>query len=145
MKHLIIYIWLSLVFISCENSKTNTTEKTEASIKGVWELTTKYFYENDIITDSVIVTSKNRHVKVFTVSKYMWTNMPTDSIDWHAYGTYDFDGKKLVEHKEYSSLSMSTHSGSATCEIIIGDNSYTQIFIDSIKAPYYAEKYKRIE
>lgn len=115
------------------------------SIQGVWDLVSTYSYENSQVVDTFYVPPNPRMVKIFYKTKYMWSHKPKDSLEWHAFGTYEMVGDTLIQKREYCSRPMEGHSVETKLKVILEKDTYTQIHFDPKGEAFYAENYKRIE
>lgn len=157
MKTNILLIALLLLFsIACNNSpkhaSTNTHDETikdSLTIKGTWERTSYYNYQDGIIADSFKTSEGNRHIKIFTKSKVMWCrNHEMDSTEWFGYGSYIITDTLLTETLEYGSIRMSQFiekNPEFVFKYKLEKNRYSQIQIDEDGNPIFAENYSRIE
>ncbi|WP_047547615.1 hypothetical protein [Psychroserpens sp. Hel_I_66] len=153
-KALIIFIGVLTIF-SCknENPKTpdNSSIDTESpiSLEGAWELVGYYNYKDNKITDSFQTSQGYRQVKMYTNNKVMWSKyIPSDSSEWFGYGKYNINDSELTEVLEYGSEMMTKiiqEKKEFKHELIIKENSFSQIEIDEEGNRIYAENYKRIE
>ena len=79
----------------------------------------------------------------------MWSRTRiSDSIDWFAYGDYNVKNGVLTEILDYGSKSMNEVIKDKTefkFNINITENEFSQIEIDSLGHPIFAENYIRIE
>lgn len=151
MKKSILVLSLLFALSSCcsknehEHPATVSLDSQEPSIQGVWDLESTYSYENNKVVDTFYVPPNPRMVRVFYKTKYMWSHKPKDSLEWHAFGTYELVGDTLVQKREYCSKTMEGHSAITKLQIILEKDTYTQIHFDPNGEAFYAENYKRIE
>ncbi|MGC1471173.1 MAG: hypothetical protein WA775_01165 [Psychroserpens sp.] len=159
MKNLCFIILLSSIILSCDgrDSKVKNHElemrtetiDSEHPLEGAWELVGYYNYLDNKVIDSFETTKGYRQVKMYTPSRVMWSkHIPQDSTEWFGYGNYTVDGDELTEVLEYGSEMMSKiieEKKEFKHELIIGNDSFSQIEIDEDGNRIYAENYKRIE
>lgn len=139
-------IFVILVMASCTPKNNLEKVNSKKDLFGVWELKKFLIYENGELIKTKEVPEDFRSVKMFSKTKYMWSNKPADSLEWHAYGNYQVIGDTvLVENKEYSSRTMSGHSKKTKLKLILNDSTYTQISFDNNGLPFYGEQYQRVE
>ena len=135
-----------------ENPKKNNTTIQDLSLKGAWELISRYNYIDNKIVDTFFVAKTYRQVKMYTDTKVMWSRkMRSDSTEWFGYGTYKLNATHdtLREVLDYASHVMSkliNETGVFVMEIKdLKENSYTQIEIDGEGNRVISENYIRIE
>ena len=133
---------ITLIFPTVKN-------EIEPSIQGTWELKNFYYYDNNIIIDTVGATDGYRQIKMYTNNRVMWTRyVPKDSVEWFGYGTYSVQQDKLVETLEYGSESMMEVLDTLrifTFELQLSQNEYSQISTDAEGNRIFSENYIRIE
>ena len=158
MKALFSSIILVLFIFSCNTDKTSK-ESSESSnletvqnknvLEGAWELIGYYNYMDNEVIDSFQTSEGYRQVKMYTPTKVMWSKYtPADSTEWFGYGSYRVNGNELIEVLEYGSQRMSQiieEKKEFKHELIINDDSFSQIELDEEGNKLYAENYKRIE
>ena len=119
------------------------------TLKGAWELTGYYNYVDNKVTDSFNKSDGYRQVKMYTPNRVMWSkSVPSDSSEWFGYGTYDIEGNELVEVLDYGSIMMSKiiqEKREFKYELMINDDTFSQIEMDEDGNRLYAENYKRID
>jgi len=135
-----------------ENQHKNNAVNQNLSLKGAWELISRYNYIDNEIVDTFYVAKSYRQVKMYTDSKVMWSRkMRSDSTEWFGYGTYKLNTTHdtLREVLDYASHVMSNlinETGVFVMEIKdLKENSYTQIEIDGEGNRVISENYVRIE
>ena len=70
----------------------------EPSLEGTWEMTHYYFYDNNEISDTVLMTEGYRQVKMYQDGHVMWSRQqPVDSVQLFGYGIYMIDGE-IIRH-----------------------------------------------
>ena len=133
---------ITLVFPTIKN-------EIEPSIQGTWELKNFYYYDNNIIIDTVGATDGYRQIKMYTKNRVMWTRyVPKDSVEWFGYGTYSVQQDKLIETLEYGSESMMEVLDTLrifSFELQLSQNEYSQISTDAEGNRIFSENYIRIE
>lgn len=157
MKKSIIYLAiLSFVVISCKkeaetNTETTTVEVTEEapSLVGVWELTSFINYDGEGVADTIPASASNKQIKMYTEHKIMWSRFnAADSVDWFGYGDYKVVDDQLIETLEYGSKSMNAaiqDAATFTFDLVIDENSFSQLSMDEDGHVIFAENYHRIE
>lgn len=119
------------------------------SLQGTWELQSFYNYDGQNVTDTVPTTEGYRQIKMYYNGKVMWTRyVPKDSIEWFGYGSYHITTDRLVETLEYASASMMQNVSPPMTfefELVLDDNTYSQITIDEEGNRTFSENYKRID
>ena len=158
MKALFSSIILVLFIFSCNTDKTSKessessnleTVQNKNALEGAWELIGYYNYMDNEVIDSFQTSEGYRQVKMYTPTKVMWSKYtPADSTEWFGYGSYRVNGNELIEVLEYGSQRMSQiieEKKEFKHELIINDDSFSQIELDEEGNKLYAENYKRIE
>jgi len=156
MKNLLLIICIALIFSCNDNSKVNKEEentlKTEnevATLKGAWKLVSYINYGENGKVDTILSSSTNKQIKMYSHTKVMWSRTRiSDSIDWFGYGEYTIKDGLLTEVLDYGSKSMNEVIKERTefvFNVNIGENEFTQIEIDSLGLPIFAENYIRLE
>ena len=156
MKNLLIFFCASLLFVSCKDDKndnaypvTDPNKTSEKTLEGTWELVSFYNYIDNKVTDSFATREGYRQVKMYTPTKVMWSkHVPSDPTEWFGYGSYDIEDNQLKEILDYGSEMMSKiiqERKEFVYEIIIENNTFSQIEIDDDGNRIYSENYKRIE
>ncbi len=144
-----LFILISILLIACVDSNEagtkNENKNAKPTLQGAWEVVSTVMYENGVAQDTFFLKPNMRMVKLFTEKKYMWTNQPKDSIEWHAFGSYEIFGDTLVERKEYSSRSMEGHSSESRALIELTEATFSQTLLDPKGEAFYQENYKRID
>ena len=141
----IISVPLLLIFAAViTSSKPNSMH----TIQGTWELDSFYFYEGDNI-DTVDKADGYRQVKMYYDGRVMWSRyVPQDSIGRFGYGSYKITDKELIETIEYGDAGMMSALDTMrvfTFELVLGDNSYSQINRDENGNRTFSENYTRID
>jgi hypothetical protein len=155
MKNSLLIICIIILFSCKENSDTNQenqiNENTEeiTSIEGAWKLVSYFNYREDGTIDTILSSNTNKQIKMYSPSKVMWSRTRvSDSIDWFGYGDYTVKDGRLTEVLDFGSKSMNEvikDRTEFTFNININENEFSQIELDSLGQPIFAENYVRIE
>lgn len=150
-----LFITCITVIFSCNNNTssanldktTNETSNETLTLEGAWELESFLNYRSDGVADTIKTSNTFKQMKMFSKSKIMWSRLRTgDSLDWFGVGDYTFEDGILTENLEYGSKAMRYRIATNKVfdfEILINENSFTQIEKDSLGRPIYAENYIR--
>lgn len=119
------------------------------SLEGTWELQSFCNYDINEVADTVRLAQGYRQVKMYYNGKVMWSRTdPNDTIGRFGFGTYYITTDELVEKIEfgdhYFMESMNTTEREFHFELIIQDNSYSQITIDEDGKRSFSENYKKL-
>lgn len=141
-----------LLFYSCNKNNKNTDDfdaNEHASLEGAWELSSYLNYKGNGQVDTILSSKENKQIKMYSDTKVMWSRKRvSDSLDWFGYGEYTVRDSLLTEVLNYGSKTMDAiikENKAFTYKIVIGEDSFSQIQIDSLGVPIYAENYVRIE
>jgi hypothetical protein len=151
MKNYLIYFGLTFLLIaSCQDSKSNDqTILNEPSLEGAWELVSFYNYVDNEVSDTIYRSQNFMQIKMYTKSKVMWTkSLPSDSLEWFGYGSYEYNDSILYEALDYGSKTMNEILKDGIefkFQLVLDKNRFTQIEIDEDGNPIYGENYVRIE
>ncbi|WGD35049.1 hypothetical protein [Olleya sp. YS] len=160
MKAKIILFIALFLCLSCNDKKENISEEKENTyteqkttkkfpLEGAWELVSFYNYVDDKVKDSSFTDPNQRQIKLYTKEKFMWSKKrPADSTEWFAYGNYKVENNMLIEHVEYGSLTMDNimkQRSSFDYELIITQDTFSQVELDENGSRIYSENYKRLE
>lgn len=119
------------------------------SLEGVWEMKHQYIYENNEIQDTLFDVNGKRQVKIYSNGKVMWSRYsPKDANEWFGYGSYEIVDGFLEERLEYASNAMMKIVDTTAVfrfELVLGNNTYSQIALDEEGDRYNSENYDRIE
>ena len=154
-KQLCFTLIVILAFASCnDNSKkanANVAEQEEIkeyTLEGAWEIDSYINYRGDSV-DTIHSSNDIKQMKMFSKTKVMWSKLRAwDSLDWFGVGYYTYKDGILTEVLEYGSKPMRSRIASKVpfdFDIVIDENSYTQIETDSLGHPIYAETYHRVK
>ncbi len=149
MKKLLGLIFLLLFLVSA----TEIDSKKPAfhpSIEGTWELVSFYNYVDGVnVSDTLPTTEGYRQIKMYYDGKVMWTRyVPTDSVEWFGYGSYETTDSTLTERLEYMSASMrriANENMEWKMELQLDAHRFSQIFLDEEGNRINSENYKRID
>ncbi len=148
MKKLAGLAFLFLIFISASDPAPLPSPMMH-SLQGTWELKNFYNYDGTNVTDTIPTTEGYRQIKMYYNGKVMWTRyVPKDSVEWFGYGSYRITTDRLIETLEYGSASMMQNIEfpmNFEFELILNDNSYSQITIDESGNRTFSENYVRID
>lgn len=149
MKNIAYLICFVLLFSCNKNNKVEPTVEKEYTLEGAWELVSFLNYREDGTVDTIVSSNAYKQMKMFSKSKIMWSRLRAwDSLDWFGVGSYTFKDGILTEELDYGSKAMSSRikeKKKFIFNITIDENYFTQIEIDSLDNPTYAEKYRRVE
>ncbi len=160
MKNKLLLLFSFILLSSCNDTKTETNlekiEHTEikkeikkAPLEGAWELVSFYNYVGDKVKDSSLTDANQRQIKLYTKEKFMWSKKrPADSTEWFAYGHYKLEDNMLIENVEYGSLTMDNimkQRSSFGYELILNQDTFSQVELDENGSRIYSENYKRLE
>lgn len=156
MKNLLLIICITLIFSCKDNSTPKATESTNMeedieinTLEGAWKLVSFLNYGENGVVDTILSSNTNKQIKMYSHTKVMWSRTRvSDSIDWFAYGDYTVKNGVLTEILDYGSKSMNEVIKEKTefiFNVDIDENEFSQIEIDSLGHPIFAENYIRIE
>lgn len=148
MKKLLGLVFLMLILVSATEfsiSKTNSMH----SIEGTWELQSFYNYDGAAITDTMLPQKNYRQVKIYNGGKIMWSRFsPKDSIGRFGYGSYKLEGNQLIETIEYGDYQMMRALDTMrvfSFELMLSDDTYSQISSDEEGNRTFSENYVRVK
>ncbi len=149
MKKILGSALLVLIFV-CATGYSPVYQETAPSIEGTWELVNFYNYdESGNISDTVPTSEGYRQIKMYYNNKVMWTRyVPADSIEWFGYGSYKVTDSTLTERLEYMSASMTKIANELkewNMQLVLKENSYSQIFTDGEGHRTFSENYRRLD
>lgn len=150
MKNLLGWAFLLLIFVSASAPNAVTTfSDSMHTLQGTWELQNFYNYDGQEVSDTIPTTEGYRQIKMFYNGKVMWTRyVPKDSVEWFGYGSYRITEDRLIETLEYGSASMMQNISPPMVfefELVLKDDTYSQITIDEGGNRTFSENYKRID
>ena len=158
MKLIFKLLLLSILLNSCAEKKDDTTTQVDnikyetwmalSPLEGNWEMIGFYNYEDNKIKDSFKTNNGHRQVKMYNRNKVMWSKLvPTDSIEWFGYGSYEATDSTLTEIMQYGSSVMNqviTEQKEFGYKLIVTDSTFSQIQTDENGDMVYSENYRRI-
>lgn len=148
MKKVFGLVLLMLILVSATKWSAPQPE-TVHSIEGTWELDSFYSYDGQDITDTIEKSEGYRQVKMYSKGKIMWTRyVPDDPHGRFGYGSYRITEDELIETIEYGDDAMMKALDTMrnfTFELILRDNSFSQITLDEEGNRTSSENYKRID
>lgn len=155
---LIALIFVLLSSSACKkNAKSDhsideTTIESDASpnsLKGTWELTGFYNYQDNVVVDSFSNNTLEKQIKMYSDTKVMWCKLkPKDSIEFFGYGSYTYGDGTLIEVLEFGSHFMNeviAEKKEFKFHLELTENTFEQIELDEDGNRIYSENYKRIE
>lgn len=123
--------------------------KTMHTIEGTWELDSFYSYDGQDITDTIEKSEGYRQVKMYSKGKIMWTRyVPDDPHGRFGYGSYRITEDELIETIEYGDDAMMKALDTMrnfTFELILKEDTFSQITLDEEGNRTSSENYKRID
>jgi hypothetical protein len=135
-----------LIFVS---ASAPTSPVPMHTLQGTWELQNFYNYDGQNVTDTVPTAEGYRQIKMYYNGKVMWTRyVPKDSVEWFGYGSYRITADRLIETLEYASASMMQNVSPPMLfefELLLEDDTYSQITIDENGNRTFSENYKRVD
>lgn len=149
MKKLLGLIFLLLFLVSATEADSERLAY-HPSIEGTWELVSFYNYLDGVtVSDTLPTTEGYRQIKMYYDGKVMWTRyVPTDSVEWFGYGSYETTDNTLTERLEYMSASMrkiANENMEWKMELQLDAHRFSQIFLDEDGNRINSENYKRID
>jgi len=148
MKKVLGWALLAVVFVATTAISTSTPE-TMHSIEGTWELQSFYNYDGQNIMDTTELVDGYRQVKMYYGGKVMWSRTdPNDTIGRFGYGSYRITQDELIEVIEYGDHYMMEALDTIrqfTFELVLGDDTYSQINYDEEGNRTFSENYKRVK
>lgn len=156
MKRLLIAM-VGVTLIGCATPESDNEpvqepvaeEITGPSLEGTWEMTHYYFYDNNEITDTVMMSDGYRQVKMYQDGHVMWSRQqPKDSTQLFGYGIYMIDGESFIENMEFGSHYMMNVLDSNRIfnwVLDIGDDYYIQTEVSDEGERIYSETYRRLD
>jgi len=154
MKKLMGLVLLMVLLIS---ATAITSEKPDNmhTIQGTWELQSFYNYDGENVTDTVLLAEGYRQVKMYYDGKVMWSRTTSDDtkdadgndvVGRFGYGTYMITDTELLETIEYGDKGMMRALDTIrkfAFELVLKDNTYSQITTDEEGNKTFSENYKR--
>ncbi|MBO0329430.1 hypothetical protein [[Muricauda] lutisoli] len=147
MKKSVLLFTLIFVFLIVGSFKNH--EPNSPTIVGTWELQSFYNYDGENIIDTINKSDGYRQVKMYSKEKIMWTRyVPDDPHGRFGYGSYKVTDNSLVEVIEYGDDDMMKALDTMrnfTFELILNEDSFSQITVDEDGNRTFSENYKRID
>lgn len=147
MKKSILLIVCCVVFLMAGSFKG--LEHSRPSIEGTWELQSFYNYDGQNVTDTIPKSDGYRQVKMYSKEKIMWTRyVPDDPNGRFGYGSYRVTDGQLVEVIEYGDDEMMKALDTMrnfTFELILNEDTFSQITVDAEGNRTFSENYRRID
>ena len=148
MKKLLGLVFLMLILVSATDIASSKLQ-TANSLEGTWELINRYNYDDSGVSDTLQNVNGYRQIKIFSKGKVMWTRYaPDDPAEWFGYGSYTNTENELEERLEYGSAAMMDIQDTVKVfkfELILDEDSYSQISLDEDGKRYFSENYRRID
>jgi hypothetical protein len=148
MKKIIGGILLAAALLGT-TALTTTSPEAMHSIEGTWQLQSFYNYDGQQVVDTVNLVPGYRQVKMYYNGKVMWSRTdPNDTIGRFGYGSYRITEDELMEVIEYGDHYMMQALDTIrqfSFELVLGENTYSQITIDDEGNRTFAENYKRVD
>ena len=150
---LILLMAVLVTIVAFTSSKSNTYH----TIEGTWELQSFYNYDGQNVIDTLPTDVGYRQVKMFYDGKVMWSRSTTedtkdadgnDVVGMFGYGTYRITDTELIEIIEYGDTGMLKDKDSFRTfvfELILTDDTYSQLNRDEEGNRIFSENYKRID
>lgn len=146
MRKIFGWALLAVTFITTTAISTRSPEAMH-SIEGTWELQSFYNFDGENVVDTVELVDGYRQVKMYYNGNVMWSRTdPNDTIGRFGYGTYEITQDELIEVIEYGDHYMMQALDTIrkfSFELVIEDDTYSQITIDDEGNRTFAENYKR--
>ena len=156
MKKLLGLVLLIVIFVTT-TAITSSKPPTMHTIEGTWELQHFYNYDGENVIDTVELQKGYRQVKMYYNGKIMWSRTTPDQtkdadgnnvVGRFGYGTYRITEDELIETIEYGDVGMMTALDTMrvfTFELILTEDTYSQISFDEDGSRTFGENYKRID
>ncbi|MBT8178259.1 MAG: hypothetical protein KJO94_03070 [Eudoraea sp.] len=148
MKKFIGIVFLMLILL-VGTATTTSTPHTMHSIEGTWEQVSFFNYDEQEVTDTVLLPEGYRQVKMFYNGKIMWSRTnPNDTIGRFGFGHYRITENELIETIEFGDYQMMQALDTLSVfrfELILDNGSYSQISVDEEGNRTFSENYKRID
>ncbi|MHA7830808.1 MAG: hypothetical protein ACX93O_06890 [Flagellimonas sp.] len=139
----------SLVFIFLTTGSFKEYETKNPTIEGTWELQSFYNYDGENVIDTIKKSEGYRQVKMYSKKKIMWTRyVPDEPNGRFGYGSYRVTDNSLTEVIEYGDDDMMKALDTMrnfTFELILKEDTFSQITVDADGNRTFSENYKRID
>lgn len=127
---------------------STSTPKPMHSLEGTWELRSFCNYDQNENADTVRLTEGYRQIKMYYNGKVMWSRTdPNDTVGRFGFGSYRITTDELIESIEYGDhyfMQTLDTLREFRFELVIRDNSYSQITIDEEGRRSFSENYKKL-
>ncbi|WP_318309071.1 hypothetical protein [Flagellimonas crocea] len=147
MKKSVLLFTLISVFLIAGSFTEH--EPTEPTIEGTWELQSFYNYDGENVIDTIEKSDGYRQVKMYSKEKIMWTRyVPDDPNGRFGYGSYRVTDNSLIEVIEYGDDDMMKALDTMrnfSFELILKEDTFSQITVDVDGNRTFSENYKRID
>lgn len=146
MKKVVGIIFLFALFLSVVSMSTTPPESLH-SLEGTWELRSFCNYA-DNEADTINLEEGYRQVKMYYNGRVMWSRTdPNDTIGRFGFGTYQITTDELIENIEFGDHYFMDNLGPTQFrfQLVLDDDSYSQITLDEEGNPTFSENYKRID
>ena len=156
MKKILGILLLFVILITATAITSNEPESMH-TIEGTWELQNFYNYDGENVIDTVELPKGYRQVKMYYNGRIMWsrttqqqTNEPdgNDVVGRFGFGTYKITDTELIENIEYGDAGMMAALDTMrtfTFELVLKDDTYSQISTDEDGNRTFSENYLRID
>ena len=147
MKKLVLLFTLVFVFVIAGSFTKH--EPKNPTIEGTWELQSFYNYDGENVIDTIEKSDGYRQVKMYSKEKIMWTRyVPDDPNGRFGYGSYRVTDNSLIEVIEYGDDNMMKALDTMrnfTFELVLKEDTFSQITVDADGNRTFSENYKRID
>ena len=154
MKKVIFLLIIAITCFKCKQEFTKVLDveevqvTTKNNLDGVWQLTSFYNYNDNVVVDTVMANPENPQIKIFLDNKVMWSRKePKGTEEYFGYGSYVTTDSTLVETLEFGSklmLKVIDSSRVFSFELIKGKDTFTQIDIGPEGDRVFSENYVKI-
>jgi len=147
MKKSVLLFTLVFIFLIAGSFKGH--EPVNPTIEGTWELQSFYNYDGENIIDTIKKSDGYRQVKMYSKEKIMWTRyVPDEPNGRFGYGSYRVTDNSLTEVIEYGDDDMMKALDTMrnfTFELVLKEDTFSQITVDADGNRTFSENYKRID
>jgi len=153
-----LYFFLPILLFFTNNHNYSTIETNSTDIisnegaltlDGTWELVNYHNYVDNEVAETYGHKEGYRQVKMFTKSRVMWSRkVPLDSTQFFGFGSYKVVDGLLIESLEYGSARVLQAIDTMrifSFELILTENTYSQITIGPEGDRIFSENYEKIE
>ncbi|MFS4418650.1 hypothetical protein [Maribacter sp. 2307ULW6-5] len=149
MKNFMISAGMVLLLVAITGMASSEPQGASPTLEGTWELIDRYNYDESGVTDTLHNINGYRQVKIYSKGKVMWTRYsPDDPAEWFGYGSYTHTDSTLMERLEFASATMMDIRDTVKVfefELILDDDTYSQITTDAEGNRTFSENYRRID